>query len=156
MRTYRQKHCSLWPCHAIGVLIHGLTDKSDTVVEFDSDRCFFLVWLPNFRKFCMSKHSCSYVIIVPWNNIQKRLLLSIFLCREGSGESVHLHRLIWVFVLVLKYHVLAQITIYLPFIRTVNAVVRLHQQPQEFCATISALYQCVKKCSQCVVIKIPQ
>ena len=48
---------------------------------------------------------------------------------------------------------LAQITIYEPFIRTVNAVVRLHQQPQEFCATISALYQCVKKCSQCVVIK---
>ena len=29
-------------------------------------------------KFCMSKHSCSYVIIVPWNNIQKPLLLSIF------------------------------------------------------------------------------
>ena len=26
----------------------------------------------------MSKHSCSYVIIVLWNNIQKRLLLSIF------------------------------------------------------------------------------
>ena len=116
----------------------------------------FLLWLPNFRKFCMSKHSCSYVIIIPWNNIQKRLLLSIFLCREGSGESVHLHRLTWVFVLVLKYHVLAQITIYEPFIRTVNAVVRLHQQPQEFCATISALYQCVKKCPQCVVIKIPQ
>ena len=141
------------PC----VLIHCLTDKSDTVVEFDSDRCFFLSWLPNFRKFCMSKHSCSYVIIVPWNNIQERLLLSIFfLCREGSGESVHLHRLTWVFVLVLKYHVLAQIMIYVPFIRTVNALVRLHQQPQEFCATISALYQCVKKCSQCVVLKIPQ
>ena len=48
---------------------------------------------------------------------------------------------------------LAQITIYVPFIRTVNAVVRLHQQPQKICATISALYQCVKKCSQCVVIK---
>ena len=78
MRTNRQKHCSLWLCHAIGVLIHGLTDESDIVVEFDSDRCFFLLWLPNFRKFCMSKHSCSYVIIVPWNNIQKRLLLSIF------------------------------------------------------------------------------
>ena len=30
------------------------------------------------------------------------------------------------------------------------------EQPQKFCATISALYQCVKKCSQCVVIKIPQ
>ena len=56
-------------------------------------------------------------------------------------------------MLVLKYHVLAQITIYVPFIRTVNAVVRLHQQPQDFCATISALYQCVRKCSQCVVIK---
>ena len=50
---------------AIGDLIHGLTDKSDTVVEFDSDRCFFLSWLPNLREFCMSKHSCSYVIIVP-------------------------------------------------------------------------------------------
>ena len=78
MRTNRQKHCSLWLCHAIGVLIHCLTDTSDTVVEFDSERCFFLLWLPNFRKFCKSKHSCSYVIIVPWNNIQKRLLLSIF------------------------------------------------------------------------------
>ena len=151
MRSNRQKNCSLWLCHAIGVLIHGLTDKSD----FDSDRCFFLLWLPNFRKFCMSKHSYSYIIIVPWNNIQKRLLLSIFLCRGDSGESVHLHRLTWVFVLVLKYHVLAQITIYVPFIRIVNAVVRLHQRPQEFCATISALYQGVKKCSQCVVIEIP-
>ena len=39
---------------------------------------------------------------------------------------------------------------------TANDVVSLHQQPQEFCATISALYQCVKKCSQCVVIKIIQ
>ena len=38
-------------------------------------------------------------------------------------------------------------------IKTVNAVVRLHQHPQEFYATISALYQCVKKCSQCVVKK---
>ena len=76
-----------------------------------------------------------------------------FLCREGSGESVHLHRLTRVFVLVLKYHVLAQITIYVPFIRTVNAVLRLHQQPWHILATISALYQCVKKCSQCVVIK---
>ena len=154
MRTNRQKHCSLWLCHAIGVLIHGLTDKSDAVVEFDSDRCFFLLWLPNFRKFCMSKYSCSYVIIVQITS--KNNYYSLFLlCREGSCESVHLHRLTWVFVLVLTYHVLAQITINVPFIRTVNAVMRLHQQPQEFCATISALYQCVKKCSQCVVIKNP-
>ena len=43
MRTNRQKHCSLWLCRAIGVLIHGLTDKSDTVVEFDSDMCFFSI-----------------------------------------------------------------------------------------------------------------
>ena len=41
MRSNRQKHCSLWLYHAIGVLIHGLTDKSDLVVEFDSDKCFF-------------------------------------------------------------------------------------------------------------------
>ena len=26
----------------------------------------------------MSKHCCSYVFIVPWNNIQKPLLLSFF------------------------------------------------------------------------------
>ena len=32
MCTNRQKHCSLWLCHAIGVLIHGLANKSDTVV----------------------------------------------------------------------------------------------------------------------------
>ena len=41
-------------------------------------------------------------------------------------------------------------TICVPFIRTVNAVVRLYQQPWH----ISALYQCAKKCSQCIVIKI--
>ena len=39
----------------IGDLIHGLTNKSDTVVEFDSDRCFFLLWLPNLRELtCLS------------------------------------------------------------------------------------------------------
>ena len=42
MHTNRQKNCSLWLCHAIGILLHGLTDKYDTVVEFDSDMCFFL------------------------------------------------------------------------------------------------------------------
>ena len=42
------------------------------------------------------------------------------------------------------------------FMWTANDVVSQYQQPQEFCATISALYQFVKKCSQCVVIKIPQ
>ena len=42
------------------------------------------------------------------------------------------------------------------YVNTEWYVESLHQQPQEFCATISALYQCVKKCSQCVVIKIPQ
>ena len=30
------------------------------------------------------------------------------------------------------------------FMWTANDVLSLHQQPQEFCATISALYQCVK------------
>ena len=44
----------------------------------------------------MSKHSCSYVIIVPLNNIQKRLLLSIFfsmqrrLWRVCTFEQAHL------------------------------------------------------------------
>ena len=32
-------------------------------------------------------------------------------------------------------------------------VVSLHQQPQDFCAAICALYQWFKKCSQCVVLK---
>ena len=50
----------------------------------------FLLWLPNFRKFCMSKHSCSYVIIVPWNNIQKRLLLSIFFYAEKALASLYI------------------------------------------------------------------
>ena len=43
MRTNRQKHCSLWLCHAIGVLIHGLTDKSDTVVELTVTGVFPIV-----------------------------------------------------------------------------------------------------------------
>ena len=43
--------------------------------------------------------------------------------------------------------------IFVMFMWTATDVVSLHQQPQDFCATISALYQCVKKCSQCVVIK---
>ena len=156
MRTNRQKHRSLWLCHAIGVLIHGLTDKSDTVLEFDSDMCFFYCdCLTSGNSACLS--TAAAMLSKSHEITSKNDYYSLFfLCREGSGESVHLHRLTWVFVLVLKYHVLAQITIYLPFIRTVNAVVRLHQQPQDFCATISALYQCVKKCSQCVVIKIPQ
>ena len=42
---------------------------------------------------------------------------------------------------------------FVTFMGTANDVVSLHQQPQDFCATISALYQCFKKCSQCVVIK---
>ena len=50
----------------------------------------FLLWLPNFRKFCMSKHSCSYFIIVPWNNIKKRLLLSIFFYAEKALASLHI------------------------------------------------------------------
>ena len=34
-----------------------------------------------------------------------------------------------------------------------RVVLHPHQQPWHICVTISALYQCVKKCSQCVVIK---
>ena len=62
MRTNRQKHCSLWLCHAIGVL-NGLTDKSHTVVEFDSDRCFCLLRLPNFRKFSTGAFTLTSVIL---------------------------------------------------------------------------------------------
>ena len=52
MRTNRQKQCSLWLCHAIGVLIHGLTDKSDTVVEFDSD--YYCNCLASGNSTCLS------------------------------------------------------------------------------------------------------
>ena len=41
MRTNRQKHCSLRLCHANGVLIHGLTDKSDADVELTVTGAFF-------------------------------------------------------------------------------------------------------------------
>ena len=75
---------------------------------------------------------------------------------KGSWEYARLHRLAWAFYTVLKYHVLVEMAIFATFMWIANDVVSLHQQPQEFCATISALYQCVKKCSQCVVIKIAQ
>ena len=75
---------------------------------------------------------------------------------KGSWEYALLHRLAWAFYTVSKYHVLVEMAIFATFMWSANDVVSLHQQPQEFCTTISALYQCVKKCSQCVVIKIPQ
>ena len=34
--------------------------------------------------------------------------------------------------------------IFVKFMWTASDVVSLHQQPQDFCATISALYQCFK------------
>ena len=73
-----------------------------------------------------------------------------------SWESAHLHRLAWVFFTVSKYNALVEIAIFVTFMWTANDVVSLHQQQQDFCVTISALYQCVKKCSQCVVIKFLQ
>ena len=72
---------------------------------------------------------------------------------EGSWESARIHRLVWAFVKESKYHMLAEIAIFVTFMWTANDVVSRHQQQQHFCATISALYQCFKKCSQCVVIK---
>ena len=72
---------------------------------------------------------------------------------KGSWESARLHRLVWAFFTVSKYHVLVEMAIFVTFIWSANDVVSMHQQPQDFCATISALYQCFKKCSQCVVMK---
>ena len=63
---------------------------------------------------------------------------------EGSWESARLHRFAWAFVTVSKYYVLTEMAIFVTFMWTANAVVSLHQQPQHFCATISALYQCFK------------
>ena len=75
---------------------------------------------------------------------------------KGSWEYSRLHRLAWAFYTVSQYHVLVEMAIFATFMWSANDVESLHQQPQELCATISALYQCVKKCSQCVVIKIPK
>ena len=41
------KHCSLWLLHASDDLFHRLSSKSDIVVEFDHEKCFFLLWMPN-------------------------------------------------------------------------------------------------------------
>ena len=79
--------------------------------------------------------------------------LDLLCWQRSSWESARLHRLAWAFVTVSEYHVLAEMAIFVTFMWTANDVASLHQQPQDFCATISALYQCVKKCSQCVVIK---
>ena len=61
-----------------------------------------------------------------------------------SWEYARLHRLAWAFYTVSKYHLLYAMAIFATFMWTAYDVVSLHQQPQEFCATISALYQCVK------------
>ena len=72
---------------------------------------------------------------------------------KGSWESARLHRLARAFFTVSKYNVLVEMAIFVTFMWTANDVVSLHQQPQVFCATISALYQCFKKFSQCVVVE---
>ena len=41
-----------------------------------------------------------------------------------------------------------------PFLRAAKVLTSLHQQPQQACATIVALHQCFKNCSQCDVRKI--
>ena len=76
-----------------------------------------------------------------------------FVGSKCSFESARLHRLVWAFFIVSKYHVLVEMSILVTFMWTVIDVVSLQQQPQDFCETISALYQCFKKCSQCVVIE---
>ena len=63
---------------------------------------------------------------------------------KGSWESARLHRLAWAFLTVMNYHVLVEMAIFVTFMWTANDVVSLYQQPQDFCATISALYQCFK------------
>ena len=42
-RTDHRLNCSLWLCQEIGDLIHGLNCKSNKVLKFCRDRCFFLV-----------------------------------------------------------------------------------------------------------------
>ena len=39
------------------------------------------------------------------------------------------------------------------FLRAAKVLTSLHQQPQQACATIGALHQCIKNCSPCDVIK---
>ena len=62
---------------------------------------------------------------------------SIYDCSEWSGESVHLHRLTSAFVTVPKSYALAQMTML-----AVKALLSLHQQIQQECATTEALFQC--------------
>ena len=42
-------------------LMYGLDCKSNTVLEFCRDRCFFLVQLPKLSEICMSKRSCCHI-----------------------------------------------------------------------------------------------
>ena len=44
-----------------GDLMHGLAGKSDTVLEFDRGRCFFLLWLPKLWEIYMSKRNCYHI-----------------------------------------------------------------------------------------------
>ena len=104
----------------------------------------------------MSKHSCSYVIIVPRNNIQKRLLLSIF----------SMQRRIWRVCSFAQAHLSLRPGTEISCAGSNNDLCTVYKN-SEWCgeaapATIRILcnHQCVvsmrQKCSQYVVIKIPQ
>ena len=115
-----------------------------------------LLWCLKWRFVCYSRQHR-----IPWwvcTFVQAKSLDNVINIKiscagsKGSWESARLHRLAWAFFTVSKYHVLVEMVIIVTFMWTANDAVSLHQQPQDFWATISALYQCFKKCSQCVVI----
>ena len=96
----------------------------------------------------VSLHICAGKVTGQCNKYQDLLCWQqrfLGVCTFAQARQSLLHSI--------EISMLVEMAIFVSFMWTANDVVSLHQQPQDFCATISALYQCFKKCSQCVVIK---
>ena len=153
------------PAHLLGLVWAFVTVQNSYVVAQMTIECQFvraakalaslymltLAFVTVLRKMAIRCYSCQ-LLILWWvcifgqaKSLDNAISIKISCAgSEGSWDSARLHRLAWAFITVSKYHVLAEMAIFVTFMLRANIVVSLHQQPQHFCATISALYQCFK------------
>ena len=94
-------------------------------------------------KALVSLHIWAGLVAGKWDKYQDLMCWQRRIWRVCTFAQAHLS-----LITVTKYHELVQLAIWYRLCEQ-----SLNQQPWHMCGTISALYQCVKKCSQCVVIK---
>ena len=120
----RQQRILWWVC----TFAQAVTGQCNTYQDLLCSRSLVL------KISCAQDLLCSRSLV-----LAAKALESLHVCTGSPGPSSQYQNI--------------EMAIFVTFMWPANDVVSLHQKPQDFCATISALNQCFKKCSQCVVIK---